>query len=638
MFDFVRTHNRLFQFLLVLFIFPSFVFVGVQGYSSFTDASNVTVATVNGQAIKQNELDVAHRQQIDNLRQRMPQADIKLFDTPAMKRQTLDALVRERVLMGAMVKDHQFVSDARLKRLFSTDPNYAALRNPDGSVNKDFLSARGMSSEQFAEQLRQDYAMQGVLGGVTQSELAPATVTKTALDALLDRREVQVQRFEAKSYVAALKPTDADIDAYYKAHTEQFRSPEQARIDYVVLDLAALAAQVRVTDEELQKYYNENISRYTSQEERRASHILIAVDKAAPAADRAKAKALAESLLAQVRKDPGSFAKLAKQHSNDPGSADKGGDLDFFVRGAMVKPFEDAAFAMKVGEISNVVESDFGFHIIELTAVRGGERKPFESVKADITAEVSKQLAQKRYAEAAEQFSNLTYEQPDSLQPVVDKLKLSVQQATVGRTPAPGATGPLASTKLLEAVFSSDALKNKRNTQAVETAPNQMVSARVADYQPEQVRPLNDVRAEVLKAVLMEQAAAAARKDGEARVAAVKATPTENLGDAIAVSRTQSQGLPRQVVDAVLKANIAQGPAVVGVDLGNQGYVALKVLGSVKRDAADPDAQQARPYITRALGAAETAAFFEGLKHRMKVDIKASAPSAQEVAASAVKP
>lgn len=638
MFDFVRTHNRLFQFLLVLFIFPSFVFVGVQGYSSFTNAANVTVATVNGQAIKQNELDAAHRQQIENLRQRMPQADIKLFDTPAMRRETLDALVRERVLMGAVAKDHQFVSDARLKRLFEADPAYAALRNPNGTVNKDFLSARGMSSEQFAEQLRQDYALRDVLGGVTASQLAPAVVTQSALDALLDRRDVQVQRFEAKAYVADLKPSDAQVEAYYKAHPDQFRAPEQAHIEYAVLDLPALAAQVQVSDEELQKYYNENISRYTSQEERRASHILIASDKSAPAADRAKAKALAESLLAQVRKNPGSFAAVAKEHSNDPGSADKGGDLDFFGRGAMVKPFEDAVFAMKVGEISNVVESDFGYHIIELTAVRGGERKPFEAVKGDIQAEVAKQLAQKRYAEAAEQFTNLAYEQPDSLQPLVDKLKLTLQQADVGRQAAAGATGPLASSKLLEAVFSSDALKNKRNTQAIETAPNQMVSARVVSYHPEQVRPLADVRAEVLKAVLVDQAAAAARKDGEARVAALKAAPGESLGIAVAVSRTQNQGLPRQVVDAVLRADITKGPAVLGVDLGNQGYVALKVLSSVKRDAADPDAQQARPYITRALGAAEAAAFFEGLKRRMKVDIKAAAPSAQEDAASAAKP
>jgi peptidyl-prolyl cis-trans isomerase D len=638
MFEFVRSHNRLLQFLLVLFIFPSFVFVGVQGYSSFTDASNVAVASVNGQEIKQNELDAAHRQQIERLRQQMPQADIKLFDTPAMKRQTLDALVRERVLMGAVVKDHQFVGDARLKRLFLADPNYAALRNADGSINKDFLTARGMNSEQFAEQLRQDYALRQVLAGVSDSQLTGTTVATAALDALLDRREVQLQRFEAKSYLANLKPSDAEVEAFYKAHPDQFRSPEQASIDYVVLDLAALAAQVKVSDEELNKYYTENLSRYTSQEERRASHILIASDKGAPAADRAKAKAKAEDVLAQVRKSPAAFAALAKQYSNDPGSADKGGDLEFFGRGAMVKPFEDAVFAMKVGEIANLVESDFGFHIIELTAIRGGERKPFEAVKAQISEEVAKQLAQKRYAEAAEQFTNMAFEQPDSLQPLVDKLKLGLQHATVGRQAAPGATGPLASAKLLEAVFGNDALKNKRNTQAVETAPNQMVSARVVEYRPEQVRPLNEVRADVLKSVLIEQAAAAARKDGEARLAALRAAPNESLGASLTVSRTQTQGLTRQVVDAALQANISKGPAVVGVDLGTAGYGVLKVVGQVKREATDPDAERARPYITQALGTAETAAFYEGLKRRMKVTIKAAAPVAQDAAASAIKP
>ena len=156
-----------------------------------------------------------------------------------------------------------------------------------------------------------------------------------------------------------------------------------------------------------------------------------------PAAERQKASAKAEALLEQVRKSPAQFAELAKKNSDDPGSAERGGDLDFFGRGAMVKPFEDAVFAMKPGEISNVVETEFGFHIIQLTAQRGGEKKSFDSVRAEIEDEVSKQLAQKRYAEAAEQFTNTVYEQSDSLQPVIDKLKLEKRTATVQRTPAP---------------------------------------------------------------------------------------------------------------------------------------------------------------------------------------------------------
>ncbi|OYT88147.1 MAG: peptidylprolyl isomerase [Burkholderiales bacterium PBB6] len=638
MFDFVRAHTRLLQGLLVLLIFPSFVFFGVQGYSSFTDKANSSVASIDGLSIKQSELEAAHRQQIERLRQQMPQADIKMFDTPEMKRQTLDALVRERVLMTSVVKDHLVISDTRLQRLFKTDPQYAALRDADGYVNQAFLAARGMSSEMFAEQLRQDYAMRQVLAGVTDTPLSGKTVTDGAVLALLDQRDVQLQKFDAKDYLAKVSPSDADIEAFYKSHTAQFRSPEDANIEFVVLDLAALKKQVTVSDDDLQKYYAENASRYTSQEERRASHILINAAKDAPAAEREKAKAKAEALLAEVRKAPTTFAAVAKKNSNDPGSADKGGDLDFFGRGAMVKPFEDAIFSMKAGEISNVVESDFGFHIIQMTGARGGERKSFESVKAEIVDEVSKQLAQKRYAEAAEQFSNMVYEMPESLQPVIDKLKLSRQAATVRRQAAQGATGPLASAKLLEALFSPDALKNKRNTEAVETGPNQLVSARVVEYHPERVLPLVEVRAQVLEQVRIEQAASAARKDGQARVEALKKSPEDKLPQSLMVSRTGAQGLPRQIIDAALRADVSKGAVAVGVDMGNQGFVAMKVVRQVPREATDADVERARPYVAQALAAAESAAFLEALKKRFKVEVKLpAATAAADAAASSAK-
>ena len=634
MFDFVRSHNKLLQGLLVLLIFPSFVFFGVQGYSSFTDKANTTVAKVDGQAIKQSELEAAHRQQIERVRQQMPNVDVKLLDTPAMKRQTLDALVRERVLMTAVAKDHLVISDERLQRLFRADPQYAALRKPDGTVNQDFLAAQGMSSQMFAEQLRQDYALRQVLAGVSNSTLLGKKALDASVDALLDQREVQVQRFDAKAYLSKVNPSEADLQAYYAAHTAQFRAAEQAKIEYVVLDLDALKKQVTLADDDLQAYYKANLARYTSAEERRASHILIAAAKDAPAAEREKAKAKAQALLDEVRKKPESFADVARKSSQDPGSAEKGGDLDFFARGAMVKPFEDAAYAMKTGEISNLVESDFGFHIIKLTAVRGGEAKPFDAVRAEIVDEVGKQQAQKRYAELAEQFTDLVFSQFDSLKPAVDKFKLTVQTATVQRKPAPGAAGPLASAKLLDAVFSNDVVKNKRNTEAVETGANQLVSARIVDYKPEQVQPLSEVKTQVQAAVRDEQAAAAARKDGQSRVTELQAKPDESLGLTLKVSRTQTQTLPRPVIDAVLAAKLQKAPVVVGVDLGAQGFAVVKVLKQVPREASDPDLAQARPFVTQALAAAESAAYLDSLKRRFKVDIKAAAPVAADPASA----
>lgn len=623
MFDFVRSHTKLFQGLLVLLIFPSFVFFGVQGYSSFRDGAAATVATVAGLPIKQTELDASHRQQVERMRQQMPNLDIKRLDTPEMKQRVLDQLIHERVLMAAVSKDHLSVGDERLARLFSTDPQMQAVRKPDGAINKELLAAQGMSVLQFQENLREDYSVRQVQSGVLESALRGRSFQALAVGALLERRDIQLQRLDTKDYLGKVSPTDAEVDAYYKAHTQQFRSPESAQIELVVLDLASLKNQISVSDDELRKYYEENLSRYTRAEERRASHILINSDKSASAAERDKAKAKAESLLADARKHPEAFAELAKRNSNDTGSAERGGDLDFFGRGAMVKPFEDAAYAMKVGEISNLVESEFGFHIIKLTGVRGGEKKSFESVKAEIQDEVAKQLAQKRFAEVAEQFTNMVFEQSDSLQPVVDKLKLGLTKATVGRTPAAGVTGPLASVKLLDAVFANEVLKNKHNTEAVETGPNQLVSARVVSYQPEQVQPLAEVRARVLAQLSAEQAAAAARKDGEQLLAAQKKDPAPALPQALTVSRTQPQNLPNEVVKAALAAELKdKTPALVGVDLGSQGYAVVKVLRVVEVPANDAELPRARVAVDQAAAAAESAAYYEWLKRRFKVEIK----------------
>jgi len=622
MFDFVRTHTRLFQGILVLLIFPSFVFFGVQGYSSFTDASNSKVAEVDGRGITQVEWDAAHQRSIERFRQQMPTVDVKLLDTPAMRRETLDSIVRERVLLAASEHMHMGVSDERLQRVFSTDPQFAALRNPDGSVNRDLLVAQGMSSEMFAQSLRQDLAMRQVLQGIGTTAVAPKAVVDPSLDALLQRRQVQYQRFDAQAYRSKVNPADAEIEAYYKANETLFRAAEQARIEYVVLDLQTLQKGVTVSDDELKRYYAENASRYTAAEERRASHILIKADKDMAAADRQKARAKADALLEQLRKSPGQFAELAGKNSDDPGSAERGGDLDFFGRGAMVKPFDDAVFAMKPGEISNVVESEFGFHIIQLTGQRGGEKKSFDSVRAEIEAEVKKQLAQKRYAEAAEQFTNIVYEQADSLQPVVDKLKLERRSAMVQRAPAAGATGPLASAKLLEAVFGNDAVRNKRNTDAVEIGPNQLASARIVEYMPARTLPLAEVKDQVRERLVGQQAAALARKEGEALLAQLRKNGDTALPETAVIGRIGSQGMPRSLIDAVLAADAGKLPAPVGVDLGDQGYIVAKVTQVLPRDPSLGNEQALQSQYAQAIASAEMQAYYAALKTRYKAEIK----------------
>jgi peptidyl-prolyl cis-trans isomerase D len=640
MLDFFRKHTWLLQVILG-FVVLAFVGGGVyQGYGSFMASDNAVVATVDGRKITRNEWELAQREQIERVRRQMPNVDPKVFDTPDMKRQSLEAVVRERVMLAAADKLHLVTTDDRLQRLFASDPQLAFLRNPDGSVNKDALAAQGMSSEMFAQRLRQDLSLRQVLQGVGGTVFAPLGATSAALDAMFQQREIQVERFASKDLRDKVTPTDADIETFYKnpANAREFQAPEAESIEYVVLDLDTLKKGITVSDKDLRDYYAANEARYTTPEERRASHILIKVEPNASATDRAKAKAKAESLLAELKKNPGAFAELARKNSDDPGSAEKGGDLDYFGHGGLAaKPLEDAAFALKPDQISGIVESEFGYHIVKLTDMRGGEKRSFEAAKAEIEAEVKSQLAQKRYAEAAVEFTNMVYEQPDSLKPVIDKFKLELRSAAdVKRSPAPGATGVLANAKFLEALFSTDAIRNKRNTEAIEIAPNTMASGRVVKYEAAHQLPLADVKAKVRDRLVTLQAAALAQQNGAARLAELRAAPaTAPMNEAaITVSRAQPHDLPPAVLEAVLKAPAGTLPTYVGVNLGDDGYAVAKIVKVLGRDPVAADANRAQSQYAQAWGDAESQAYYAALKAAMKVEIRPSALPVAEAAAS----
>jgi peptidyl-prolyl cis-trans isomerase D len=597
------------------------------------EGGGAEVARVDGQKITQAEWDAAHRRQVEQARTQMPGMDARFFDSPEVKRESLDRMVRDRVLFAASSRGHLSVSNERLMREIQSIPQLAALKRPDGSFDveayKAMVQASGRSAEAFEAGLRQDMSVRQVLTAVESSAAPASAAARTALDALLQQREVQVLRFDSKDQTAGITPTDAELAAYHKANEGEFRAPEQAQIEYVVLDLETIAANITAPEAELRNTYTQNIARYTVAEERRASHILVKAPKDAPADQRTKAKAKADALLEQLRKAPATFADVAKKNSEDPGSAERGGDLDFFARGAMVKPFEDAAYAMKAGEISNVVESDFGYHIIRLDAVRGGDKKPFEAVRGEIEAEVKKQLAAKEFAADAERFTNLVNKDTDHFKGVASELKLKPQTASALRNPAPGAKGALSSPKLLDAVFSSESIKSKQNTEAIEIGPNQLASARIVSHAPARVQTLAEVTAQVRDRVVQQQAAAKAKNAGEGKLAAVKAADSAaGLPAAVLLSRSEPAGQPRQVIDAVLKADTSKLPQWLGVDLGNAGYAVVR-LSAVKNRAPDaPEVTQLLPRYTQAWAGAESQAYYKALERRFKVKIDAQVAAA----------
>lgn len=634
MFDFVRKHTKILQFVLFLLIFPSFVLFGVEGYTRMSDRGPV-VASVGRTDIHQSEWDAAHKQEADRLRQQMPQLDAKLLDSPEARNGTLERLVRDRVIFAAASKARLVTSDEALARELQANPVIASLRGPDGKVDvaryRQILGQQGMTPETFENSVRADLSSRQVLAGVGGTAFPVAAPSALALGAWFEKRDIQVARFDAGTYAAKVTPTDAEIEAFYKANSQMFQAPEQASIEYVVLDIETVKKGVTVNEADLRTYFEQNAARTAGQEERRASHILITAAKDAPADKREAAKKRAQELLAEITKNPAAFADLARKNSQDPGSASKGGDLDFFARGAMVKPFEEAAFSLKKGETSGVVETDFGFHIIRVTDIKAPKVKTFEEVRPQLEAEVRTQQAQRKFAESADAFSNAVYEQSDSLKGVADKFKLDIQSAAgVTRQPAPGAKGALGNAKFLSALFAADSLDKKRNTETVEVAPGQLVAGRVVQHQPARTLPLEQVKAQVVERVKAARGTELARQAGTEQLAAWKATPASaTLPAPVVVSRDEPAGLPRGVVDAALKADPSALPSLLGVDLGAQGYAIVRVNKSIAREQpAEAVAKQEAQRYAQWWAQAETLSYYNLLKDRFKVEIKAAKPSA----------
>ena len=620
MFDFVRSHNRLLQIVLGLLIIPSFGIFGVQSYLSLNNEQTQPVASVDGKDISRAEWDNQHRKDVDLVRRRNPQADLKQLDTPESQRQSLDSIVRDRVMQAAVAHQHLSVSDERIIHEYQTNPQFEQLRAMPKAERDAILAQQGLNGNLLFENIGQGLSRNQALQGVATSGFLPASAMKATTDAWFDQRDIQWQRFDVKDYAAQAQPTDAQVEAYYKAHSADFFAPEQAKIEYLVLDAAALQSQVKADPNLVQEYYKQNAKLYTTPEERSASYVLAKVDPKASAADVAKAKALAESQLAEVKKNPAGFSDFAKKIPQDGGPLE-GGDLDFMRKGALGVPALDAAlFSMKQGDISDIIRIDSGFQIVKLTGVRGGDVKPFEQVKSQIEDQLKTQEAQKLFTASAEKFTNTVYEQPDSLDAAAKAFQLTKQTATVRRTAAPGAQGPLASQKLLAAIFASDSVKNKHNTEAVETGASQLVSAHVVEYTAQHTRPLAEVHDQVVDAVRKAQAIESAKKDGEARVAAAKKDPALALPLAATVSRADRTGaVPFQVTQAALKADLSKGPTVVGLALPDGGYAAIRVLKSAPHAPDTNEALQAKNAFTDAYEDAEAQAVYDSLKQRYKV-------------------
>ena len=631
MFDFVHKNKRIVQFILALMVLP-FAFVGVDSYVR-NMSSDKDVAIVGGQSVTPQDFENALRAQQERMRQMLGKNfDPTMFDNPEVRQQVLDGLVNQRLLAASSQNLKLTAPDALLQKTILEIPDFQDGGKFSPAKYDEVLKLNGLNRMGYEQRLRGDLAQQPI-----QDALSRSNLTSTAQVGLFQRlteqaREIQVAAIDVNTFMPLAKVEDAQIKAEYEKSPDSYRAPEQAKIEYVMLNQASFMASAVVSVEEVKGEYDRRLKEFSAPEERRASHILLSVDKdekgQPKAASKDAAKAEAEAIIKQVGTSVEKFAELAKTKSKDPGSAAQGGDLGFFGRGQMVKPFEEAVYSMKPGEVRGPIESDFGFHIIRLTEVKAERTRTLDEVRAQIESELKQQKASKLFAEYAEKFQNRVYEQGDSYAKIAEELKLEVKK-TDWLTRAQVQAIAAGNQKFAQTVFAPANVAAKKNSEAIDLGNNSLISARVLEYKASAVRPLDDVRGQISLQLQRKLAGELAAKAGAEKLAALAAGKDAGLTFGPAQKLTRQAPLPnvnQALAKAVFAADVSKGQASVGGSNDAGGYTVAKVLKVIEPEAANAEKLKSLGQRLTGQGGADlSSAYLVALKERIKVEIKNSA-------------
>ena len=622
MFDLIHKHKILVQVLLGLMVLP-FAFWGIDSYQRGAGTAQ-DLAEVDGQKISLQEFSQAQRDQQERLRTLLGRNfDPALLDTPEQRAALLDQLIQQRLLAVRAVKSNLVVTDQQLREIITGLPAFQENGQFSKSRYDALLRAQGMSDVVFESRLRRDVEMQQMNGALAESALVGKAQVARFLAIQGQQREVSEAVMSIEQFAGQVKLAPDAVKAYYDSHPGEFVVPEQVRAEFAVLNSDVLAAQETVSEADLRSWYDTNVR--------------------AKFEERVAARKKTEDLLAQLRAAPDKFAELAKQHSQDPGSKDNGGDLDFFARGAMVKPFEDAVFKLKPGQLSGIVESSFGFHIIKLTATKPAKNgepeqrrashilitapdagKDFQAMRGEIEKEVKKQRLGKKFAESAEVFSNLAYEQPDSLKPIAEKFKLKLQQSGWLTRQAGAAAGVLNNQKMLDALFSAESIKNKHNTEVVDAGADTLLVARVIEHKPAAPRPLDEVKAEIAKKLTEQQALALAVKTGAAKYAELQQGKDAGLSWSAAktVSRLGKPAVHPDALKAIFRSDIEKLPVYLGLELRDRGYGIYRISRVIEAPPADAArAKEMLDQLAQQAGQEDATAYIASLRAAAKIEI-----------------
>ena len=600
-----RTHKRLMMGVAMIFIVPSFVVTGIYSYNRMT--ADEALAEVGGDSITVVDFDNAKRQHLDKLRRQLgTNFNPNMLDGQQARADILAGLITERALGIEMAKDYVMVSEADAINLVKSAPNFQRDGKFSREAYEQFLHAIGKSDQLFVMELRRDMARDLLLGGAANSAIVPTALAQRVHEMMSEERVVRMATISPADFAKLVTVTDDEARAFYDTNKSLFVVPESVDIEYVTLSPANFM-DIKPSEDEVKGFYEQNLQRFTTPEQRRASHILVAD------------KEQADKLFAELQAKPALFAERAKELSKDPGSAKNGGDLGFFGKGMMVPEFETAVFTGKNGDLVAPVKTNFGYHIIRIDDVQAAQVKPLASVRGEIEALYAQQASMQAFAAEAENFSNMVYEQSDSLEPVATKFNLKPQTV---KNVTRDFKDQTINGNVVEALYSFDVLSDKRNTNSIEIAHNTLLSARVTAHHPETTQTFEAVKDQIVARLTNDKAAKAAEEAGQKTVAQLKAGEKNTLkfGEAVSLSRQNPGEHSYDIVAAAMKPQATTLPAFTGVMTPN-GYVVFEVLNSNIPEAGAEELAARKQELTRIFGRIDQKAYLDALEVKLEAKV-----------------
>jgi peptidyl-prolyl cis-trans isomerase D len=614
-----RAQGWIAWFIVGLISIP-FALWGVNSY--LTGASDVVVAEVNGKEITQARLQQSLQQYRDQMRNVLgEQFDPAMFEGPAVKRNILDGLIEQQLLREANVSLGQTISDANVSEMIRNTPAFQRDGQFDSEYYAMVLARAGFSPAMYEAQLRTDLLAQELSNNIERSAFVSTHSVNRLLALENQQREIAYGVVPVQDYLTQVSIDDADVKAYYEANQSIYTAPEQIKLNYIELDLDTIAAAVEINDTDLKQFYADNETQFVGPEQRKASHILIEGDDE---------QALAQIEAVAARLAAGEdFAELAKETSQDSGSATQGGDLGYFGRDVMDPAFEEAVFALEnEGDVTEPVQTEFGYHLIKLTGIQRPDVQAFEQVRADVEKRYRLQLAETRFFDEAEELANLSFENPDSLDVAAEALGLDIKTTELF-TQAGTEAGISSEAKVIAAAFSDDVLNNELNSSVIELSDTHLVVVHKNKHIPQTVLPFESVEPAIRQQLLFDQASQFAREKGEAILAELKSgAEAESLVDSWQAAQLYSRdddAVSAQILQRAFAMPKPQSEAqYAGFTADNGNYVLIQLKAAENGDpatVAEEDKQAMEQQLTQMQASAEMQAFISALRAEADIDI-----------------